>query len=41
MVLLQKINEVGFEVVDYPPYSVELAPSDYYIFAKLKKGLKG
>lgn len=41
LIALQKINEIGFEIVDHPPYSPDLAPSDYYLFPKLKKSLKG
>jgi histone-lysine N-methyltransferase SETMAR len=38
---LQKLHEIGFELIDHPPYSPDLAPSDYYLFPKLKKHLKG
>lgn len=41
LIALQKIDEIGFELVDHPPYSPDLAPSDYYLFPKLKKHLKG
>lgn len=41
LIAMQKINEVGFELIDHPPYSPDLAPSDYYLFPKLKKNLKG
>jgi histone-lysine N-methyltransferase SETMAR len=34
-----KIEELGFEVVDHPPYSPDLAPSDYYLFSDLKRHL--
>ena len=33
--------ELGFELLPYPPYSPYLAPSDYWLFAKLKKILRG
>jgi len=29
--------EVGFEEMSHPPYSPNLAPSDYYLFPNLKK----
>jgi len=35
------INECDFEIIEYPPYSPDLAPSDYYLFLKLKKELGG
>lgn len=41
LIALQKINEMCFELIDHPPYSPDLAPSDYYLFPKLKKHLKG
>lgn len=34
-------NECGFAHLDHPPYSPDLAPSDYYLFSKLKKHLRG
>ena len=38
---LRKIRDFGFELVDHPPYSPDLAPSDYHLFPQLKKHLKG
>ena len=38
---LKKINSGGFELVEYPPYSHDLAPSDYCFFNKLKRHLRG
>jgi hypothetical protein len=35
------IENVVFEVVPHPPYSLDLAPSDFQLFAVLKKQLKG
>jgi len=32
---------LGLPVVDHPPYSPNLAPSDYHLFPGLKKQLKG
>lgn len=40
-ITLRKLEELGFELVDHPPYSPDLAPSDYYLFPQLKKDLKG
>jgi hypothetical protein len=31
----------GFEIVPYSPYSPVLAPSDFYLFSKLKTMLRG
>ena len=38
---MAKLNEVSFELLPHPPYSPDLAPSDYYLFADLKKMLQG
>ena len=35
------VDECGFEEIEHPPYSPDLAPSDYYLFSKLKKDLRG
>ena len=32
---------LGFQCLDHPPYSLDLAPSDYRLFLGLKKQLKG
>jgi hypothetical protein len=36
--LLQRYN---WEVLDHPPYSPDLAPSDFHLFGSLKKHLGG
>ena len=36
-----KLSEWGYEVLPHPPYSPDLAPSDYWLFADLKKMLQG
>ncbi|XP_015794241.1 histone-lysine N-methyltransferase SETMAR-like [Tetranychus urticae] len=36
-----KISELGFQPLDHPPYSPDLAPSDYFLFKNLKYSLKG
>ena len=38
---MAKLNELSFELLPHPPYSPNLAPSDYYLFADLKKMLQG
>ncbi|CAD7093460.1 unnamed protein product [Hermetia illucens] len=35
-----KFNELGFQLLPHPPYSLDLAPSDYWLFADLKKMLQ-
>jgi len=37
----KKLAYLGFQCVDHPPYSPDLAPSDYHLFPGLKKQLKG
>ena len=32
-----KLNKLSFELLPDPPYSSDLAPSDYWLFADLKK----
>ena len=37
----KKLAYLGFQCLDHPPYSPDLAPSDYHLFPGLKKHLKG
>jgi len=37
----KKIAYLGIQFLDYPPYSPDLAPSEYHLFPGLKKQLKG
>ncbi|KAM8718589.1 hypothetical protein ACLKA7_001318 [Drosophila subpalustris] len=41
MKTMAKLNELGFELLPHPPYSPDLASSDYWLFADLKKMLRG
>lgn len=41
MKTMAKLNELGFHLLPHPPYSPDLAPSDYWLFADLKKMLQG
>jgi len=36
----KKLPYLGFQYLDHPPYSPDLAPSDYHLFPGLKKQLK-
>lgn len=38
---MAKINELKYELLDHPPYSPDLAPSDYHLFPHLKRFLSG
>jgi len=35
-----KLAYLGFQCLDHPPYSPELAPSDYHLFPGLKKKIE-
>jgi len=37
----KKLIYLGFHCLYHPPYSPDLAPSDYHLFPGLKKQLKG
>jgi len=37
----KKLAYLCFQCLDHPPYSPDLAPSDYDLFTRLKKQLKG
>ena len=41
MKTMVKLNELGFELLPHTPYSPDLAPSDYWLLADLKKMLQG
>ena len=38
---MSAMHDCGFELIDHPPYSPDLAPSDYFLFPNLKKHLAG
>jgi histone-lysine N-methyltransferase SETMAR len=40
-VALAAAAECGFEIIPHPPYSPDLAPSDYHLFSNLKRFLRG
>ena len=35
------IHGCGFEILSHPPYSPDLAPSDFHLFPKMKLELSG
>ncbi|GBP13825.1 Mariner Mos1 transposase [Eumeta japonica] len=37
----QALKDTGFSEIEHPPYSPDLAPSDYFLFSNLKKELRG
>jgi [histone H3]-lysine36 N-dimethyltransferase SETMAR len=37
----QKVKELGWDVVPHPPYSPDLAPTDYHLFRSLSAHLEG
>ena len=37
---MTEIHNCGFELLPYPPYSPDLAPSDFFLFPNLKKHLE-
>jgi len=37
----KKLTYLGYQYLDHPPYSPDLAPSDYNLFPGLKKQLNG
>ena len=39
--MMTKLHELHFELVPHPSYSPDLAPSDYCLFADLKRMLQG
>lgn len=38
---MAKINELNYDLLPHPPYSPDLAPSDFHLFPKLKTFLGG
>jgi histone-lysine N-methyltransferase SETMAR len=37
----KKLTYLGFQCLDHPPYSPDLAPSDCHLFPRREKQLKG
>ena len=40
-VSIAAVHDCGFTLVSHPPYSPDLAPSDYFLFGDLKENLRG
>ena len=38
---VETVQQLGFKLLQQPPYSPDLAPSDYHIFSPLKEALRG
>ena len=38
VVAMAAVHDCGFGLVDHPPYSHDLALSDYFLFPNMKKG---
>lgn len=38
---MAKLNDLRYELIEHPPYSPDLAPSDFHLFPNLKKFLRG
>uniref|UniRef100_A0A914DW87 Transposase n=1 Tax=Acrobeloides nanus TaxID=290746 RepID=A0A914DW87_9BILA len=38
---MQKIQNMGWEHLEHPPYSPDLSPSDFYLFRSLEHWLRG
>lgn len=41
VVTTNTLREIGLQLLPHPPYSPDLAPSDFYLFSPLKSALKG
>ena len=41
LVTRKKLLEVGWEVMSHPPYSPDIAPSDYHLFHSLENHFNG
>ena len=41
MMTRQKLLQLGWEVLIHPPYSPDIAPSDFHLFRSLQNSLNG
>jgi hypothetical protein len=37
----EELKELKSDILQHPPYSLELSPSDFYMFGPLKDALRG
>ena len=40
-VVMDALERNGYELIPHPAYSPDLAPSDFFLFASLKKDIRG
>ena len=40
-IAMDAVERNGYELIPYPAYSSDLAPSDYFLFPNLKKDIRG
>ncbi|GBP19074.1 Histone-lysine N-methyltransferase SETMAR [Eumeta japonica] len=40
-VAMAAIRDAGFEILEHPPYALDPASSDFYLFLRLKEYVKG
>ena len=41
VIAMAAIHDCGFKMIKHPPYSPDLAPSDFHLFPKLKTAISG
>ena len=41
VIAMASLHDCFFKLLDHPPYSPDLAPSDYFLFPNMKKHLAG
>ena len=41
LVAMSAVHDCGFKLIDHLPYSLDLEPSDYFLFPNLKKHVAG
>ena len=40
-IAMEAVEQNGYELIPHPAYSLDLAPSDYFLFPNLKKDIRG
>ena len=41
VIAMAAINDCGFKLIEHPPYSADLAPSNFHLFPNLKTAISG